>query len=181
VSKEREFAHVLRGLITRAFVTATDDSGETQTANVRTHASVDRSGIEIMQAFGFASRPRSGGALVVFAIGGDQGDMVGMPVGLPEDRFGGLEEGESALYGADGTRVHVKANGRVHTVAKTGIVTEVEGSRFELDAESFRVEVAGQVLTLDASGLKHNGKNVGDTHVHGGITPGADDTDVPSN
>lgn len=42
-------------------------------------------------------------------------------------------------------------------------------------------------LTIDAdvqingSSLKHHAKNVGDTHIHGGIVVGAADTDVPSN
>lgn len=35
-------------------------------------------------------------------------------------------------------------------------------------------------LTLDASGIHHNGKNIGDTHTHGGIIPGGDNTDVPN-
>lgn|GEM_PF-729814 len=180
MSRERNQAHEMRGMIARAFVRSTNDAGEAQTANVKVYEGVERSNVEILQPFGIASRPRGGGAMLVVAVGGDQGDLVGLPVGLPEDRLGGLEEGESALYGADGTRVHIKADGSVHTVAKTSILAEVEGSRFELNADSFRVEVAGQVLTLDASGLKHNGKNIGDTHVHGGVVIGGDDTDVPS-
>lgn len=35
-------------------------------------------------------------------------------------------------------------------------------------------------VTLDAGGLKMNGKNVGDTHTHGGVITGGDDTDVPN-
>lgn len=29
--------------------------------------------------------------------------------------------------------------------------------------------------------VKHNGKNIGDTHIHGGVVPGAAMTDVPAN
>jgi phage baseplate assembly protein gpV len=46
--------------------------------------------------------------------------------------------------------------------------------------------VGGFSLTLSADGavntggaLSHNGKNIGDTHIHGGIEPGPATTDVP--
>lgn len=49
------------------------------------------------------------------------------------------------------------------------------------------ITAAGGKLTIDAdvqingSSLRHNAKNVGDTHLHGGVVPGGADTDVPSN
>lgn len=49
------------------------------------------------------------------------------------------------------------------------------------------ITLAGGKMTIDGdvqingSSLRHNAKNVGDSHVHGGIVPGGADTDVPSN
>ncbi|EPK7771294.1 Gp138 family membrane-puncturing spike protein [Klebsiella oxytoca] len=37
----------------------------------------------------------------------------------------------------------------------------------------------GQQLTLNESGLQHNGSNVGHTHVHGGVQPGGSKTNIP--
>lgn len=34
-------------------------------------------------------------------------------------------------------------------------------------------------LTVEGPGVTHNGKNIGDTHVHGGIIPGGADTSTP--
>ena len=43
-----------------------------------------------------------------------------------------------------------------------------------------KVTIEGDVQ-VNGSSLRHNAKNVGDTHVHGGVVPGGADTDVPSN
>lgn len=34
-------------------------------------------------------------------------------------------------------------------------------------------------LAVVGQGVTHNGKNIGDTHVHGGVEPGGDDTKTP--
>ncbi|WP_018183992.1 phage baseplate assembly protein V [Kaistia granuli] len=34
-------------------------------------------------------------------------------------------------------------------------------------------------LTLEGSRVTHNGQNIGDTHLHGGVTPGASNTSTP--
>ena len=37
----------------------------------------------------------------------------------------------------------------------------------------------GSTITLDGAGLSHNGKNIGDNHAHGNVTPGQGQTGVP--
>lgn len=113
MSYEAETAHAYRGIVTRAAVRSTNDAGATQTATVETHRHVERTDVEILGQFGVSSRPPAGGEMVVMAVGGDQGDLVGLPVQAPSNRLGGLEEGESALHNHKGDRVHVKADGTV--------------------------------------------------------------------
>lgn len=36
-------------------------------------------------------------------------------------------------------------------------------------------------LQINGASVKHNAKSIGDSHKHGGVTPGGSDTDVPSN
>lgn len=43
-----------------------------------------------------------------------------------------------------------------------------------------KITIEGDVQ-INGSSLRHNEKNVGDSHIHGGVIPGAADTDVPSN
>lgn len=56
-----------------------------------------------------------------------------------------------------------------------------DGSSYmAFDGDGFEWSAGGNVLTFDGSGLKMNGINIGDTHTHGGVTTGTDDTDVPN-
>lgn len=185
--KMREIAHAIRSVVSRAVVRSTDDQGEMQTADVTTHYKTDRNGVEIAQPFGLASRPRSGGLMVVLAVGGDQGDLVGLPIGLPEDRMGGLGEGETAIYGADGSRVHIKADGSIDVKAQTKVSADVAGTTIEIEDGKISSTVGGTKLTQTDSGfafeggtITHDGKPIDKTHRHEDVTPGPDLTGVPA-
>ncbi len=123
---DREAAHVLRGLIARGVVRVTRDDGETQTADVDVWKSVTREKVEVAQPFGLASRPPANGVALLLAVGGDQGDLVMLPISSPGVRLGNLGEGEAALYAVDGTRVHVKADGTIEILATKGVRVVVE-------------------------------------------------------
>lgn len=48
-----------------------------------------------------------------------------------------------------------------------------DGSSYmAFDANGFEWSAGGNTLTFDGSGLKMNGKNIGDDHTHTGVTPG---------
>jgi phage gp45-like len=132
MSTDREIAHQLRGLVTRGIVRSTNDTGGSQTASITTHRHVDRTDVEILQQFGVASRPPKGGAMVVLAVGGDQGDLVGLPIAAPGSRLGNLEEGESALHNAKGDRVHVKADGSIEATSTLRVKSTVKTVSVEI-------------------------------------------------
>lgn len=54
------------------------------------------------------------------------------------------------------------------------------GSYMAFDDDSFIFKGTWGTLTIDASGIHHNGKNIGDTHTHGGVNPGGGNTAVPN-
>jgi hypothetical protein len=54
------------------------------------------------------------------------------------------------------------------------------GSSIAFDESGIYLTVGGNVLSLTSAGLHMNGKNIGDTHTHGGITPGGSNTAVPN-
>lgn len=120
-----EQAHIVRGLIARGVVRSINDKGQTQTATVSTHRNVDRSDVEIFQQFGFASKAGKGGQIILVAVGGDQGDLIGFPTANRSQRLGNLKDGEAAMYGADNSRVHIKADGTVHIPAREAVRIEV--------------------------------------------------------
>lgn len=113
----KELAMQLRGLVTRATVSTVDDTGETQTATLQGRAGAEMTEVEILQPFGFASTPPDGGLVIVLAVGGDQGDPVALPIAAPGSRMGKVPAGEAVLYGKDGSRVHVKADGSIDVIS----------------------------------------------------------------
>jgi phage baseplate assembly protein gpV len=75
---------------------------------------------------------------------------------------------------------HSNANPRPHDGPEAVIVHG--GTRMTIGDGT--VEIVGNVtikgdLTLEGSSVIHNGTNIGETHVHGGVTPGASDTATP--
>lgn len=61
------------------------------------------------------------------------------------------------------------------------VIGSNDGSCYiSFDGSGIEMKTPGGVLTFDAGGLKMNGKNIGDTHTHGGIEPGGGNTAVPN-
>lgn len=115
-----EAIHDSRTVVLRGLVQAVDDSGPVQRVDVLTHDSVLRTGIEVAQPFGLATRGVTAGSVcLVVAVGGDPGDMLALPMAMPALRFGGLAEGEAVLYGADASRVAIRAGGTIEVLAAT--------------------------------------------------------------
>jgi phage gp45-like len=121
-----ELAQQLRILVNRAVVKSTRDDGGSQTATIETHRHVERSDVEVASQFGFASRPPGGaGTMLVFAVGGDHGDLIGLPMGAPAYRMGDLAEGEAAMFGAKGDRVIVRADGTIEVTSDKAVTVKV--------------------------------------------------------
>ena len=97
-----EIEHRLRGLVLRMKPTSIDDTKSRQRAAGAVMHGVHRSKIEVIQPFGFSSNPPPGSTMIVVAVGGDQGDLVGFPCSAPGARMGGLKPGEAAVSGLMG-------------------------------------------------------------------------------
>ena len=121
----------IRSAIALGVVRAVNDTGQAQTVTVQTHDGVIRGDIEVLQPFGFASAPPAAGALcLLFAVGGDVGHLVALPIGVPGARLGGQAPGESTMYGADGSRVAVRQGGTVEVWAATTVVVHAPNAHF---------------------------------------------------
>lgn len=127
-----EIAQQLRGLVTLALVRSSDDGKEAQTVNVQLWTGHDPTDVEVLQPFGHASRAPDGGLMLVLAVGGDQSNLIGIPVGSPEHRLGNLDEGEGAIYGILGNRVICKADGSIEAVSPNRVVAKVKNNELEL-------------------------------------------------
>jgi nitrous oxidase accessory protein NosD len=84
--------------------------------------------------------------------------------------MGGLNPGDAGVYNESGDKVIVRRDGTVEIAAGAALQASVGGV-------VFTVSPAGVDIT--GGYVRHNGKDIGDTHTHGGVTPGASETDVP--
>jgi phage gp45-like len=139
-----ELAMALRGLAVRGLVVRVADGGQTQTVDVETHEGVVRSAVEVLQPFGLGSVPAGEGALaVLLALGGDQGDMVALPIAHPSVRFGALVPGETVLYDAAGNRLHFRDGSLCEL--KVGAKVLIETRRVEIEASAEGLRITGDV------------------------------------
>jgi phage gp45-like len=104
----------IRNAIGFGIVASVDDTGQAQTANVKTADGAGRADVEVVEPFGFSSVPPPDGIIAtVIEIGGDPGNLVLLPLGNAWARFGAKSAGETVVYGADGSRVHIRVGGIV--------------------------------------------------------------------
>lgn len=161
---EEELERRLRGLVRRMKPRAIDDGGETQTAAGTVLNGSARTDVEILQPQGFASVPAPGSLMVVLAVGGDQGDLVGLPVAAPGARMGGLAPGEAMVYGTQGQRVLCRADGSVEVMAAVKVY--LSGKTTEVEAT--------EAISVKAPKIRAEGTTwvFGDLHVSGTVTAG---------
>ena len=97
--------------------------------------------------------PLDGALALVFAVGGDPGDLVALPLANPSARFGSQAAGEAATYGSDGSRVHVRQGGTVEThAAQQDIISAPTVVIQGLDGADTQVLIRGElVVTKDIS------------------------------
>lgn len=88
--------------------------------------------------------------------------------------------------GAEVASLDIDPAGNV-TLAHAGDYTQSVGGDYTLTVAGNASKtvtgsetVAASAVQINSSTLKHNAKNVGDTHVHGGVTPGSGSTAVPT-
>ena len=181
-----ETIHGQRDLIGWGMVIGINDGGASQTVNVRTGVGVERGDIPVVQSYGFASRPPLNGAQAVVAqLGADPADCVVLGIVNSGARFGGLAPGEAVMYGADGTRValragggiEIKGAGPIHLTGAGTVTIEAAGGLSIVGDASFDgdVSITG---TLTVSGALSAGGGLtvsggatvnGDLHVNGDV------------
>lgn len=134
----------------RATVLAVDDTGQVQTVQVQTADGALHDAVEVAQPFGFASSPPGDGAIThVLELAGDPANLVVLMPGCPAVRFGLLGQGEAVMYGADGSRVAIRAGGTVQVLAAA--MVEVNAAEVTVTASgAITISAAGGV-TIDAN------------------------------
>ncbi|TIR24027.1 MAG: hypothetical protein E5X34_13310 [Mesorhizobium sp.] len=99
---------------------------------------------------------------------------------------GDLEQGIVEPYHWSDENPSPSQNANEHKLTFGNVtITLVDGSlKFQVGGTTVEVtdgklEVHTNEFVTHGSSLKHNTKEIGDTHKHGGVVPGGSDTDVP--
>lgn len=85
-------------MVARAILGGTRLIAGRQAGQTQRHAEEVRDDTEIMQPYGFASRPHAGAEGIVVEVGGDASHQVMIVCDDARYRFGPLKTGEAALY-----------------------------------------------------------------------------------
>lgn len=156
-------------LFTRARLMEFDDAGEYQTAKFRGFAGETFTKVHRMQTHGLSSHPPTDAVGLMLRLGeSDRALALGFETsGRPRS----LPAGGAALY---------DQHGNVLKMVNTGVTLEAADVPVVIKAKTLRFEGDYGVIEASAAGIFHNGKNIGASHTHGGITRGGADTDPPN-
>jgi phage baseplate assembly protein V len=117
----------LRLMVARAVITAIDDSGKIQSAQVKLLDGEVREGVEILNQYGFSSVPPGEPEGLYFSVGGDRDHGVMAAVADRAFRFKNLAPGEVAIYtdedATDGKHhIIFKRGQEIHLIAGTSSI-----------------------------------------------------------
>jgi phage gp45-like len=128
-----------------------------------------RTRVEILLPMGMSAIPEAGADVLVLQVGGPD-HLVALQADDAALRAAGLAGGDIALRDKRGQMVVM--NGEGVTISGAIKVTIVSAGDVQI--------TAGGAIALTSAALTHNGKNIGATHVHGGVEPGGSNTTGPA-
>jgi len=143
--------------------TAVTDGGPIRTVQIIFVTTGEiRDGVQLMQQYGFASRPHAGCDYAVMTLSGDSTKTVAIASNDQRYRLT-LAEGEVGIYDDLGQAFHLTRTGwSISDANGNGIVSNSTG-----------IAITGPALT-------HNGVDIGYRHFHNGVTTGEGDTGPPT-
>jgi phage baseplate assembly protein V len=114
--------------------------------------------------------PREGEQGWLLSPNGDQEQGAFFPLTHSDDKPDPAPDADTTvLFNRDDVNISIK-DGTVHVKTKKKITWEVDGKSYTFD---------GKEHVFQGDKVKHDDKNIGKDHKHGGVEPGSGDTDVP--
>ncbi len=145
----------LQNMILRGTVALSVATGKMQVLQLNGLAGETLGGIEHFEPFGFTSRPLAGAEHLTVFIDGDRSHGITIVVADRRVRPQDLEEGDVAVHDGRGQRIQFTDGGIV-------------------------IDCAGKPLSLvNCPAFMHDGVNVGNTHSHGDVESGNDNSGGP--
>ena len=176
----RDVARRVLLLAARGVLRLTHDNTLLQTVQVEALAGEVLDGVEHMQPYGFTAHALPGADAAILSLGGERQHPLAVAVSDRRHRLRGLQPGDVALYTDldEFARVELVRleDGRVAVVTPNATLrhrVELKRGRIvELWAGETMLRLSPAGVEIVSPSLTHNGVNVGDDHVHGGVVPG---------
>ena len=161
----REMGSRVMMMFGRGVLRGVTDTGPRQQVQVELLKDELRDGLEHMQNYGFTSHPLGGDVAVAF-LGGNREQGIVLVVDDRRYRLA-LLPGEVAIYDDQGNKIEL-----LRDMVK---ITAVQKIQIDAPAGEFNIDD----FDINGGSLKHNGKNIGSTHQHSGVTSGSGNSGVP--
>lgn len=121
---------------------------------------------------GFASSPVKGAKGLILPSRYDPELAFVLGLESPGHRPGDLPAGGTAIYDAAGNVTKY--------VMGDGVTVDVAGSAYVIRKGGVSLTISAEGVAIEGGQVTHNGKNIGDTHTHGGVLTGSASTSVPN-
>jgi phage baseplate assembly protein gpV len=113
--------------------------------------------------------PSVGQQMTMLSPGGDFRQAVAAPMTWSDENASPSDRGDANAVTFGSVRIDLEGGALRITVGGTSVVISGGG-----------VSIDGDAIALAGAALTHNGKNVGDDHVHEGVVPGPAETGPPA-
>lgn len=165
----RDLGNRVMMMFGRGVLRGVNDSNGRQQVQVELLKNELRDGVEHMQNYGFTSHPTGGDVAVAF-IGGNREQGIVLVVDDRRYRIP-LQAGEVAIYDDQGNKVEL-----LREMIKVTAVQHVEVVAPTIKLVG-NLDVLGNITSTGT--VTNNGKNIGSTHQHGGVTIGGSNSGAP--
>lgn len=152
----------VQNMISRCTLALANAKGKLQQLQIRMLAGEVKDAVEHLEPYGFTSCPLPGAEGVAVFPGGDRSHGVVVVIADRRFRLQGLKAGEVALFTDEGDKIHFE-----------------RGRKITAETATFTIN-ASEAVAINSPSLTHNGKNIGDSHTHGGVETGGGNTSTPS-
>ena len=150
-------------MIARGVMDLLDEQNGKLLAQVKLLENQVRARLEVLQHYGFASRPLPGAEAAVMFVGGNRHHGLVIATDDKRYRLRGMAGGEVALYTDEGDVVHLKRGGVIEVKAKTKV--RIDSPKLECTGEIIdRIDSGGR--SMSAMRAIYNG------HTHPGDSGG---------
>lgn len=123
--------------------------------------------------------PSKGQQFTMLSPTGDWQQAVALPMTWSDQNTSPSSNGDENVLTYGNVRATIKDD--LTQVHVGGTEFEITSGRVLIKVGGVTVEITGGGVSITGGRVEHNGKNIGSTHIHGGVVPGGGLTDVPAN